>query len=75
MPIEVKIATAVISLVVAHELGAQRFRKKANANRDTALMLLDEHATMKKQLEYLARKMDDSDIELDEFDLIVLTNL
>lgn len=75
MPNQVKIAAAAISLIVAHEMGARRFRKRANANRDTALLLIEEMATMRKKFEYLAHMIDESDIEFDEFDVIMLSNM
>jgi hypothetical protein len=67
--------TAVaVGSVITYVTIARPFRKQAKANKIAALLLLDAHATMQKRVNYLAHLIDESDIELDEFDLIAIAD-
>lgn len=73
MPHHIKLA-ALLALVVAHDIKTQIEAKKA------AKLYLNAHKTFEEaeairtaQISYLCHLIDNSDIEVDEFDLIALS--
>lgn len=74
MPNTVKIVAIAAGSVIAYRLVTHPLRQKANANRDVALLLIDELTSSKKRMEYLAHLIDEHG-GIDEFDIIALSNM
>jgi hypothetical protein len=75
MPTSVKIVATAAGSVIAYRLVTRPLRKKHNATKAVALLLVDELASAQKKIAYLADLMDEADVMLDQFDVIALSNM
>ena len=76
MPRKYRIAVAgLIGSVIAFDLVTMPLRKKYAEIARIAIALDKQNNSLRQQLEYLVNMINAHDIELDEFDLIVLTNV
>lgn len=71
-----KIATFVLAAVIAYDMRVTRHnRKMAQRIVQENIDLTKIAAHLNKQVEFLASKIDESNVVIDEFDRIIFTNL
>jgi hypothetical protein len=75
VPAKLQIVAGFIAAAVAHELATRPLRKQYIEAGRLALKLSTENKALQEQMEYLINVLNENDVFLDEFDLIVLTNV
>jgi hypothetical protein len=75
MPTKLKIAAGLVAIGVAYDLTTRPLRRENFEFAQTIIRLGRENESLHEQMDYLVNVLNENDIILDEFDLIVLTNV
>jgi hypothetical protein len=74
MPNKLQIAAGALALFAAYDLGARRYRTKFNTVAYAYCVSMIENESLKEKAKYLVHLIEENEITLSDFDLIVLTH-
>ena len=75
MPNKFQIAAAGLALLIARDLVDRPYRRKYREIVEEYNKLANQHNELAEDVIYLVNMINENDVELDEFDLIVLNNV
>jgi hypothetical protein len=74
MPTKLQIAAGALALLAGYELGVRRYREKFNTVAYAYCVAMVENEKLEEKTKYLIHMLEEHEVPLSEFDLIVLTH-